>query len=32
MKAKKSDWYKYGWTLDTKNQSWTEDAENQVVL
>lgn len=27
---KRSDWYKYGWTLDIKNQSWTEDTENQV--
>ena len=27
---KKSDWYKYGWSLDIKNQSWTEDTENQV--
>lgn len=30
MKAKKSDWYKHGWTLDIKNQSWVEDTENQV--
>ena len=30
MKAQKSDWYKYGWTLDIKNQSWVEDTENQV--
>ena len=27
---KKYDWYKYGWSLDIKNQSWTEDTENQV--
>jgi len=26
----KSDWYKYGWSLDIKNQSWTEDTENQI--
>jgi len=26
----KSDWYKHGWSLDIKNQSWTEDTENQV--
>ncbi|MCL2301087.1 MAG: class I SAM-dependent methyltransferase [Firmicutes bacterium] len=24
------DWYKYGWSLDIKNSSWTEDTENQV--
>ena len=30
MKAKNSDWYKQVWSLDIKNQSWTEDAENQV--
>ena len=24
------DWYKYGWSLDIKEQSWTEDTENQV--
>ncbi|MDD3428463.1 MAG: class I SAM-dependent methyltransferase [Oscillospiraceae bacterium] len=30
MKAKNSDWYKHGWSLDVKNQSWTEDTENQV--
>lgn len=22
MKAKSPDWYKHGWTLDIKNQSW----------
>jgi len=30
MKAQKKDWYKHGWTLDIKNQSWVEDTENQV--
>lgn len=30
MKAQNSDWYKHGWTLDIKNQSWVEDTENQV--
>jgi SAM-dependent methyltransferase len=30
MQAKKSDWYKYGWTLDIKNQSWVENTEQQV--
>jgi SAM-dependent methyltransferase len=30
MKAKNADWYKYGWNLDIKNQSWVEDTENQV--
>lgn len=25
-----SDWYKYGWTLDVKNQSWVEDTDNQA--
>ena len=24
------DWYKYGWSLDIKGQSWTEDTVNQV--
>ena len=23
-------WYKYSWSLDIKNSSWTEDTENQV--
>lgn len=32
MKAQKADWYKYGWSLDIKNQSWTEDTENQVIF
>jgi 2-polyprenyl-3-methyl-5-hydroxy-6-metoxy-1,4-benzoquinol methylase len=27
---KRADWYKHGWSLDIKNQSWTEDTENQV--
>ena len=26
----KSDWYKKIWTLDVKNQSWTEDTKKQV--
>jgi len=30
MKAKNSDWYKQIWSLDIKNQSWTEDTVNQV--
>lgn len=30
MKAQNADWYKHGWTLDIKNQSWVEDTENQV--
>jgi SAM-dependent methyltransferase len=30
MKARKTDWYKHGWTLDIKKQSWVEDTENQV--
>lgn len=30
MKAQKADWYKHGWNLDVKNQSWVEDTENQV--
>ena len=25
-------WYRKGWTLDMKNQSWTEDTENQVAF
>ncbi len=28
--VKQPDWYKHGWTLDIKNQSWTEDTKNQV--
>ena len=27
---KRPDWYKYGWSLNIKNSSWTEDTENQV--
>lgn len=27
---KRPDWYKFGWSLEIKNQSWTEDTENQV--
>ncbi len=30
MQAQNVDWYKHGWTLDIKNQSWVEDTENQV--
>jgi SAM-dependent methyltransferase len=30
MVALDADWYKRGWTLDIKNQSWVEDTENQV--
>lgn len=30
MKAKPSDWYKTIWTLDIKQQSWVEEAEEQV--
>ena len=30
MKAKESDWYKKIWSLDCKEQSWTEDTQNQV--
>ncbi len=30
MQAKNSDWYKTGWTLDIKVQSWVEDTEKQV--
>ena len=30
MKARKSDWYKNGWTLDIKEQSWTEHTKQQV--
>ena len=32
MKAGNSDWYKNGWTLNIKNQSWVEDTENQVTF
>lgn len=30
MIAKNSDWYKYGWDLGIKNQSWTENTPNEV--
>ncbi|OPJ57826.1 class I SAM-dependent methyltransferase [Clostridium oryzae] len=30
MKAKNSDWYKNIWTLEIKNESWTENTESQV--
>ena len=30
MIAKQKDWYKDGWTLDIKEQSWTENTEEQV--
>lgn len=30
MKELKKDWYKNGWTLDIKNQSWTENTIEQV--
>lgn len=30
MVAGKKDWYKEGWTLDIKNQSWTENTGEQV--
>ena len=30
MEAKGLDWYKHGWTLDIKNQSWVEDTKQQV--
>jgi 2-polyprenyl-3-methyl-5-hydroxy-6-metoxy-1,4-benzoquinol methylase len=30
MQAKNSDWYKNGWSLDIKVQSWVEDTEKQV--
>lgn len=30
MNSKNPDWYKYGWTLDIQDQSWTEDTEMQV--
>jgi SAM-dependent methyltransferase len=32
MQSKCSDWYKHGWSLDVKNQSWVEDTENQVAF
>ena len=30
MKANSSDWYKQGWSLDIKKQSWTENTKEQV--
>lgn len=30
MKANNNDWYKYGWTLDIKKQSWTENTADEV--
>lgn len=30
MQARKPDWYKEGWTLDIKTQSWVEDTDHQV--
>ncbi len=30
MKANRTDWYKYGWTLDIKGQSWTENTIGEV--
>jgi SAM-dependent methyltransferase len=30
MKARRSDWYKHGWDLDIKKQSWVENTENEV--
>ena len=30
MIAKQKDWYRDGWTLDIKQQSWTENTEEQV--
>lgn len=30
MKRKKETWYKEGWTLDIKKQSWTEETKEQV--
>lgn len=30
MKPGKTDWYKEGWNLDIKMQSWVEDTSNQV--
>lgn len=32
MHANNPDWYKYGWDLSIKNQSWLEDTENQVAF
>lgn len=30
MQAKAADWYRHGWTLDIKNQTWTQQTEQQV--
>ncbi|MBQ6806346.1 MAG: class I SAM-dependent methyltransferase [Lachnospiraceae bacterium] len=30
MVRKKETWYKEGWSLDIKNQSWTEDTKRQI--
>lgn len=30
MKANRSDWYKNCWTLDIKEQSWTENTVGEV--
>lgn len=30
MKAKSNNWYKNGWSLDIKEQSWTENTQEQV--
>ncbi len=30
MKRGQSDWYKQGWSLDIKKQSWTENTEKEV--
>lgn len=30
MKRGRSDWYKHGWSLDIKKQSWTENTEKEV--
>lgn len=30
MKRKKDTWYKEGWSLDIKQQSWTEETKQQV--
>lgn len=30
MKARSNDWYKKGWSLDVKGQSWTEHTKEQV--
>ncbi len=30
VQAKEADWYRHGWTLDIKNQTWTQQTEQQV--